>query len=244
MTSYNEIQLIEAVKSSNTWGEVVTHLGLSKSGDSYRHVQSVVKRFGISTDHFYAKVREAYRIPSNEELFSIHGDSFRASPNTVRGRARKVLLPRVCNLCGNPGSHNGSELVLQLDHINGNNLDNRLENLRWLCPNCHSQTSTFSKKKKNSIPSNIIDECVLVCDFCKKNFTRTSSRVRRRVTRKEYCSLICGSEARTKAHISGRKVDHDGIVKRYQEVGSKNRVAKENGISFQAVSKILKKYDL
>lgn len=47
---------------------------------------------------------------------------------------------------------NNKALSLQLDHINGVNTDNRVENLRWLCPNCHSQTDTYgSKNKKNPI---------------------------------------------------------------------------------------------
>lgn len=49
-----------------------------------------------------------------------------------------------CACCGNTGEWNGRPLVLQLDHINGDNCDNRLENLRFLCPNCHSQTDTFA----------------------------------------------------------------------------------------------------
>ncbi len=46
---------------------------------------------------------------------------------------------------GNDGIHNGKHLVMQLDHVNGNNTDHRLENLRMLCPNCHSQTETYSR---------------------------------------------------------------------------------------------------
>jgi Zn finger protein HypA/HybF involved in hydrogenase expression len=61
------------------------------------------------------------------------------------------LIQYVCSLCSNNGSHLGLPLVLQLDHINGKNSDHRLENLRWLCPNCHSQTSTFSGKKQNTL---------------------------------------------------------------------------------------------
>lgn len=51
-----------------------------------------------------------------------------------------------CELCGNTGVHNGKKLVLQIDHKNGDSRDHRFENIRYLCPNCHSQTETFTGK--------------------------------------------------------------------------------------------------
>jgi 5-methylcytosine-specific restriction endonuclease McrA len=57
------------------------------------------------------------------------------------------LIPYKCAICGNEGLHLDKPLSLQLDHINGNSKDNRLDNLRFLCPNCHSQTDTFCGKK-------------------------------------------------------------------------------------------------
>lgn len=56
------------------------------------------------------------------------------------------LLEYKCCECGNTGEWNGNKLSLELDHINGDNKDNRLENLRIMCPNCHSQTPTFRNK--------------------------------------------------------------------------------------------------
>ncbi len=53
--------------------------------------------------------------------------------------------------CGNKGNHNGKSLSLHLDHKNGVNNDNRLDNLRFLCPNCHSQTETYSGKANKLI---------------------------------------------------------------------------------------------
>ena len=52
-----------------------------------------------------------------------------------------------CSQCGNSGEHNGLPLSLQLDHINGDSKDNRLRNLRIVCPNCHSQTETYAGKR-------------------------------------------------------------------------------------------------
>lgn len=57
------------------------------------------------------------------------------------------LIPYECGECG-ISEWNGKQLALHLDHINGKNGDHRLENLRFLCPNCHSQTDTYTGKNK------------------------------------------------------------------------------------------------
>lgn len=59
------------------------------------------------------------------------------------------LLEYKCNKCG-IDYWQGETIILDLDHINGNNRDNRLENLRYLCPNCHSQTDTYKGRNKNT----------------------------------------------------------------------------------------------
>jgi 5-methylcytosine-specific restriction endonuclease McrA len=66
---------------------------------------------------------------------------------------RENKIPYSCQECSNEGEYNGKKLSLQLDHINGVNNDNRLNNLRFLCPNCHTQQDTYAGKNinKNSI---------------------------------------------------------------------------------------------
>ena len=59
---------------------------------------------------------------------------------------KEGLLEYKCDICENIGEWYGNPLVLQLDHINGKHNDNNLDNLRLLCPNCHSQTDTFAGK--------------------------------------------------------------------------------------------------
>lgn len=54
----------------------------------------------------------------------------------------------VCEECGQGATWNGKKLTMQIDHINGNNADHRLENLKVLCPNCHTQTPTWGTRKR------------------------------------------------------------------------------------------------
>lgn len=70
------------------------------------------------------------------------------------------LLEYKCCKCG-IDSWQGETIVLDLDHINGDNRDNRLTNLRFLCPNCHSQTDTYKGRNKNSGRAKISDEELL-----------------------------------------------------------------------------------
>ena len=61
----------------------------------------------------------------------------------VRRRFARVVPDDKCTSCGLGPEWQGEKLVLQLDHTNGDHTDHRLDNLRWLCPNCHSQTPTY-----------------------------------------------------------------------------------------------------
>lgn len=63
---------------------------------------------------------------------------------------KQKLMPYECKECKNSGSWNNQKLVLQLEHINGIRRDNRIENLCFLCPNCHSQTKTYAARNKKN----------------------------------------------------------------------------------------------
>ena len=83
----------------------------------------------------------------NEVMFS--EDSIYANEVIKQRIVVGNLLNYSCSICG-LDKWQGQTIVLDLDHINGNNRDNRLENLRYLCPNCHSQTDTYKGRNKNT----------------------------------------------------------------------------------------------
>lgn len=102
---------------------------------------------------------------TNEDVFVVN--STYARHNIKKRVLQQKLIPCICQSCGIGETWNNKKLVLQLDHINGINNDNRIENLRFLCPNCHSQQETFSArniKKKNASVVELVDTSVLEAD--------------------------------------------------------------------------------
>jgi hypothetical protein len=131
-------KVIEGVAVSKSYQEAAQQIGISRQVVTRR-----VLELGLDTSHF--RPGRGRPIPTGE-LLTKDGPGTRC---TVRQRVlEENLLPYLCESCGIDPEWNGKELILQLDHINGDSKDHRLENLRWLCPNCHSQTPTYTGKKK------------------------------------------------------------------------------------------------
>jgi 5-methylcytosine-specific restriction endonuclease McrA len=156
------------------------------SGNSFKILNRRIKEENIDISHFkqpqsFIKPRYSY----NEILTK---NSIYNNTNNLKQRLVKDgLIKYECAVCKNNGKHFNKTLILQLDHINGIRNDNRLKNLRLLCPNCHSQTSTFSRRtRKKDDPSFICNSCgqsksskkSKLCFKCASKIPKVSSKIK------------------------------------------------------------------
>jgi hypothetical protein len=158
-TKYTKELLEEVVVKSRSYREVHERLGIKYHNGKSRYIRDKIKQYNISISHFIKspsrdktaencksvkKVTQCIRWP--DEVVFCKNSVLTRGPE-IRRRLLKKGWEFKCNECGLEDEWNGKPITLQLDHINGDSCDNRYENLRFLCPNCHSQTETFGNKK-------------------------------------------------------------------------------------------------
>ncbi len=143
--------LLEAVKNSTSVRQVIKKLGLVEAGGNYTQINFYIENFKIDTKHFKGKGwSKGLNIPKKSKpLHEILTKNSRFQSFKLKKRlfSDKIKKPK-CELCGWSKSSLDGRIPVELDHINGDRFDNRLENLRILCPNCHSLQMTHRGKNK------------------------------------------------------------------------------------------------
>ncbi|MBV9926015.1 MAG: HNH endonuclease [Acidobacteria bacterium] len=154
--SYTREEFVQAWLTSKTVGEVAKKLGRNRSGGGYVVLKTAARELSLPTDHMieygfstgpsYNRYRS---IPLSAIL--IKDSSYTNIARLKIRLLREGLLEARCDEedCGLT-DWKGRPIALQLDHINGDKFDHRIENLRLLCPNCHSQTDTFAGRNKRN----------------------------------------------------------------------------------------------
>lgn len=163
-------------KKYNTLADIIRYFGLQPEAGNYTTLNRRINKDKIDISHIKQGLNSnAGRIFTRKRL-SKEAFLTRLDKNIPMCRSSvKQMLIRYnliqhtnCNVCGINNTWNGKQLKLQLDHINGINNDNTLSNLRFICPNCHSQTETFSGKHKKRKIHN--------CIQCGKEIRKNSKR--------------------------------------------------------------------
>jgi len=149
---WTEQELVDAVRESSSLSEVARRLGYNTSGGIHRFLKAHIVRRDLDTSHFTGQAwANGKRFPgrrarSLEEILTDRS-TYHSWKLKKRLLAAGLLEPR-CARCG-LDEWQGQRIVLELDHVNGAHTDNRLENLRLLCPNCHSLTETYAGRQRD-----------------------------------------------------------------------------------------------
>jgi hypothetical protein len=234
---FTESRLREVIAAASCWSDALRALGMRCAGGNHATLKKYVSLWGISTEHFDPDVgrRRAGRRrqrPLSELLV-------RDSPFD-RGQLKKRLFAeglkeRRCELCGQDERWRGRRMSLILDHVNGVHDDNRLENLRIVCPNCAATLDTHCGR-------NPVLATPRPCVECGAEFVP-------RYAQHRYCSIQCvgavsGRLATGVPRPASRKVERPPYEKLRAEVEAEgfSAVGRRYGVSDNAVRKWMRQY--
>lgn len=159
------------VKESNSIKELQIKLGYSPNSGVSKTIKDYCQKNNISLEHFTSLSKTV--VKRTEDNIFIENST--ASQTTLRKYYKKgCYTDYKCSICNQEAFWNGKELTLTLDHINGINTDDRLENLRWVCPNCDRQLETFCSK--NNRKERINKAQKTFCIDCGKEISKNSQR--------------------------------------------------------------------
>lgn len=149
---WSESQLRNAVDISKSYRNVIKVLGLIPAGGNYNQIKRYIKEYGISTEHFTGMLwnkglKMSFRPKIELEAILQKDTTYQSFKLKKRLFLAKIKKPK-CEICGWARKSVDGRIPLELDHINGDRYDNRLENLRILCPNCHSLQTTHRGKNR------------------------------------------------------------------------------------------------
>jgi 5-methylcytosine-specific restriction endonuclease McrA len=153
--SWTHEQLLVAIEKSRTFREVLQHLGLKPVGGNYTSLRSYLDTHKVTTPHFPGRawnkgMKYAFKYPRRALGEVLVENSVFQSHKLKERLFEANLKPRHCEYCGWAEHSKDGRLPLELDHINGISTDNRLVNLRILCPNCHSLRPTHRGRNMKS----------------------------------------------------------------------------------------------
>ena len=206
-------QLKQYVKESTSIKELQVKLGYSPNSGVTKTIKDFCQRNNISLEHFTSLSKSSIK-RSPENIFV---ENSSASQTVLREWYTKGKYTEYCcAICGQGPVWQNKPLSLTLDHINGINTDDRLENLRWVCPNCDRQLETFGSKNNKKPRANAAEK--FYCQNCGKEISRGST----------HCAACYG--------LSQRK-------KQRPDINTLKQILIENNGNFSAVGRLYKVSD-
>lgn len=148
---YDEQRLREVIKNSDSLHEVLSKLGLKAAGGNYQTLNKKIREWKIDISHFtgmlWSKGKKLEYLQKPIQYYLVEKCETEITSHKLRQRLiNENIFPKRCNRC-RLEKWLDRDIPLELEHKNGIHSDNRLENLELLCPNCHSLTKTYCRRK-------------------------------------------------------------------------------------------------
>lgn len=246
-------KLQAAVNSSFSYRATLISLGLVGCGGNYKTLQNRIKEFDIDISHFkfqgWNRGNKKFGPRRNVYSYFVKG-KFTQSYKLKQRIVNAGIKEDKCELCGIV-DWQGKSIALELDHIDGDHMNNLLGNLRILCPNCHSQTPTHRGKNRKTVRER--QEDIGIATDPKRLWKPTKEMHRRYEERRKTNSCkICSKPCKNKycsyacSHLADRRCvrpDKDELAC-FIEVYPMVKIGKMFGVSDNAVKKWAKAYGL
>ena len=169
---WNKNDFIDAVKVSKSIAQVIRTLGVKNCGGNYQTIKKDIARYEIDISHFTGQGHlkgKSHNWTNATPIEQLLVENRYAHQSHMKKRIlREGILEYKCQVCRMSPEWLGKKLVLVLDHISGDTKDWRKENLRFLCPNCNSQTETFSRSRT------LLKKKEYKCLGCNKDISRST----------------------------------------------------------------------
>lgn len=178
LTKHDEQKMRDAINQSFCYADVMRNLGIQPKAGNYETVKRYIRKYSIDISHFKSpteliKTRweNGYQVKEkNLDEYLIKDVRYNNNKRVKQLLFRDGRKKRECEMCGTGEEWNGKKLSLILDHIDGNNTNYLIENLRIICPNCDSTLDTFCYRNvKNR------EETKKKCN-CGKNIDKKAKR--------------------------------------------------------------------
>jgi hypothetical protein len=226
---YSEEEARVAVAAARSHFDAMVRLGVRPAGGNHATLKKYLALWGISTDHFDwggARPPKREALPLEEVL--VEGSNYQRK--RLKRRLVEAGLKQLrCEMCGQGETWRGLRMGLILDHVNGVWNDNRLENLRFLCPNCNATLDTHCGRKNRR---KVVDR---ECGYCGEKFWPKYAKQR-------FCSRPCGVRHNAPALHRVERPPYDQLVAEIAAT-SYSAVGRKYGVSDNAIRKWVRAYE-